>query len=169
MNHLFQNKEKAMRKERRNFLVPVIPGMVLSMSSLSAQGMLHWTPVNTTVPLSPASLALLAVMFLTAGSYLLYRSQNKAFRSILSVLLMAGMFGVVKEAQAIADPPIIISTPSGSLQLNSLYNTIKNDEDNIAVKLNIVPDPNCGISFINCDELLPGEECQINFTCSDPD
>jgi hypothetical protein len=106
-------------------------------------------------------------MFLTAGSYLLYRSQNKAFRSMLSVLLVAGMFGFVKEAQAVATPTFTISTSSGHQHLGSLYNTIRNDENNIAVKINIVADPNCGIRFINCDELLPGDECHVNFSCSD--
>jgi hypothetical protein len=164
MNHLFQNKEKTMRKERRTLLVPVISGLVLSMSSLSAApvGSITWAPVSTSVPLSPASLALLAVMFLTAGSYLLYKSQNKAFRSMLSVLLLAGMFGFVKEAQAMV-PSVTISSHNGNTRLYSGNSSIHNVASNIPVNIIVAIDnPDYGIHSNGCHVLQPGETCAIN-------
>jgi hypothetical protein len=154
------------KKKSVSLLVPAA-GVILSMSSLSAQS-ISWAPASTSVPLSPASLALLAVMFLSAGSYLLYKSQNKAFRSMLSVLLVAGMFGFVKEVQAIdVRETITLTGTTGHADLTGVNHDIQN-HTGIALKITLDAD-GCDVTHNDCDVLQAGDTCHISIdTCSCP-
>jgi len=157
-----------MKWHHKNMFIPVIGGLVMVSSSLSAQS-ISWVPAATAVPLSPGALALLAVMFMGGGSYLLFKSQNRAARSMLSLLLLAGMFGFVREAQANGGPiRITIDTARGEADLAcglgyGYRNSIHNDESNIAVKITINPD-GCIIDETSCDILQPGEGCMVTLS-----
>jgi hypothetical protein len=100
---------------------------------------------------------------MAGGSFLLFKSQTHQARTVVSVILLAGMFGFVKELKADMSTNISIDTHNGS-ELLGIDNNIYNNTQNIPVKITVDPDW-CELDFNNCDILQPGDSCQIGLNC----
>jgi len=149
-------------RKKSLFIPLIISGLVVTTGSLSAQSF-AWVPASTSVPMSPSSLIILAILFMGAGLYLLMKSQNAAARSLFSILLLAGMFGFVNEVKAAnCETDININTHQGNQDLYSYTDhNIHNNVNNIAIKITIDPD-GCEMES-NCNSILqPGDGCLIS-------
>jgi len=143
-------------------------GVLLSATNLSAQTF-SWVPAATSVPMSPSSLIILAILFMGAGLYLLMKSQNAATRSLFSILLLAGMFGFVTEAKAVINY-YEITTPNGTdIQFSNQdgNNEIRNAAANVPVKITVDAD-GCAVNSDTCNNVVlqPGEACNVSLSCN---
>jgi hypothetical protein len=160
------NKEITMQIHRQKSLfIPLVSGLMIATDSLVAAASISWVPASTAVPMSLSSLIILGTLFMAGGSFLLFKSQTHVARSVLSVILLAGMFGFVKELKAEERQQITIYTDEGSAEGLALNSNIHNDEHNIPIKITIDPD-GLQIMYTNCYEnnsiLQPGESCDIS-------
>jgi hypothetical protein len=159
------NKEITMQIHRQKSLfIPLVSGLMIATDSLVAAASISWVPASTAVPMSLSSLIILGTLFMAGGSFLLFKSQTHVARSVLSVILLAGMFGFVKELKAEERQQITIYTDEGSAGL-TLNSHIHNDEHNIPIKITIDPD-RLQIMYTDCYNnnsiLQPGEDCDIS-------
>jgi len=153
---------------KKSLFIPLVSGLIVTTTGLIAAPTISWVPASTSVPMSLSSLIILAILFMGAGLYLLMKSQNAVARSLFSILLLAGMFGFVKEVKADMATCITLSSPSGS-EILGIGNHIVNDAQNVPVKIMIDPDE-LQLVFTDCYNnngvLQPGDSCDISLNWS---
>ena len=163
---------KTSQYQNKGNLIGVVGALLLVSSELTAQT-ISWGPNATAVPISSTSIAIMAVLFMIGGIWVLSKTQKKTQSFLVMALLMTGLYNFATVSQADDSPDISITSESGTKNLNHGTTSIRNDTEDITVKITTIVEHECTYnpSASSCNvgtELAPGQSCMVRLEeCSE--